>query len=85
MRTISVRTAVAACVLSLFAGGAAVAQDRPTSVLNALELRQLVERAEPADHARLSAHFGALAERYATEAQQHERMAQASNGQAGKS
>ena len=54
-------------------------------VLNALELRQLVERAEPADHARLSAHFGALAERYATEAQQHERMAQASNGQAGKS
>jgi hypothetical protein len=50
-----------------------------------LELRQLVDRAEPADHARLSAHFGALAERYATDAKQHERMAQASTGQAGKS
>ena len=85
MRTISVGTVVAACALSLFAGGAALAQDQPTPVLNTLELRQLVDRAEPADHARLSAHFGALAERYATDAKQHERMAQASNGQAGKS
>lgn len=85
MRTISVRSAVAVCALSLLAGGAALAQDQPTPVLNALELRQLVDRAEPADHARLSAHFGALAERYATDAKQHERMAQASNGQAGKS
>jgi hypothetical protein len=85
MRTISVRTVVAACVFSLFAGGAALAQDQPTPVLNALDLRQLVDRAEPADHARLSAHFGALADRYATDARQHERMAQASTGQAGKS
>lgn len=85
MRTISVRTVVAACALSLLAGGAALAQDQPTPVLNTLELRQLVDRAEPADHARLSAHFGALAERYATDAKQHERMAQASSGQAGKS
>jgi hypothetical protein len=37
----------------------------------------LIERAEPADHARLSAHFRALAERYAGEAQQHVAMAQA--------
>ena len=85
MRTISVGTVVAACALSLFAGGAALAQDQPTPVLNTVELRQLVDRAEPADHARLSAHFGALAERYATDAKQHERMAQASTGQAGKS
>ena len=85
MRTISVGTVVAACALSLFAGGAALAPDPPTPVLNTLELRQLVDRAEPADHARLSAHFGALAERYATDAKQHERMGQASTGQAGKS
>jgi hypothetical protein len=85
MRTISVGTVITACALSLFAGGAAMAQDQPTPVLNALELRQLVERAEPADHARLSAHFGTLAERYATDAKQHERMAQASSGEAGKS
>jgi len=85
MRTISIGTVVAACALALCAGGAAVAQDQPAPVLNGLELRQLVERAEPADHARLSAHFGALAERYATDAKQHDRMAQASNGQAGKS
>jgi hypothetical protein len=85
MRTMSVRTAVAACALSLLAGGAASAQDQPTAVLNALELRQLVERAGPADHARLAAHFGALADRYAADATQHERMAQANTGQAGKS
>lgn len=85
MRTTSIKPIVAACALSLLAGGAALAQDQPTPVLNTLELRQLVDRAEPADHARLSAHFGALAERYATDAKQHERMAQASSGQAGKS
>ena len=85
MRTNSVRSVVAACAFSVVAGGAARAQSQPSLVLNALELRQLVERAEPADHARLSAHFGALAERYATDARQHERMAQASHGQAGKS
>ena len=85
MRTISVRTVSVACALSLLAGGAVLAQDQPTVVLNTLELRQLVERAEPADHVRLTAHFGALADRYAAEAKQHERMAQASTGQAGKS
>jgi hypothetical protein len=85
MRNITIRTVVAACALSLLAGGAALAQDQPSPVLNALELRQLVDRAEPADHARLSAHFGALAERYATDAKQHDRMAQASSGQAAKS
>ena len=85
MRTVSIRTVVASCVLSLLAGGTAFAQDRPNAVLNTLELRQLVERAEPADHARWIAHFGALAERYAAEAKLHERMAQASTGQAGKS
>jgi len=85
MRTIALRTVVAACALSLLAGGVALAQGQSAPILNTLELRQLVDRAEPADHARLSAHFAALAERYATDAKQHERMAQASTGQAGKS
>jgi hypothetical protein len=85
MGTISIRAAVVSCALSLLAGSAALAHDQPTAVLNTLELRQLVERAEPADHARLTAHFGALAQRYAAEAKLHERMAHASTGQPGKS
>jgi HEPN domain-containing protein len=84
MRTNSFRTLFAACALSLFAAGA-WAHDQPAPVLNALELRQMVERGEPSDHARLAAHFAAVAERYAAEANQHERMAQAGTGQPAKS
>lgn len=39
-------------------------------------MRQLVERAEPADHIRLSAHFTALGERYVAEAKRHISMSQ---------
>ena len=66
---------------SLFAAAAglalatsAVAQETPSALLNSLEVRQLVVRAEPADHARLSAHFSALGDRYAAEAQRHTSM-----------
>jgi hypothetical protein len=44
--------------------------------LNTLEVQQLVRRAEPGDHARLAAHFTALAERYSAEAARHTSMAQ---------
>jgi hypothetical protein len=44
-------------------------------VLNSLEVQQLIKRAEPGDHARLGAHFAALAEQYAADAKKHEAMA----------
>lgn len=65
---------VAAAVLTLAASVAA--QDRPAGLLNNLEVRQLVARAEPGDHAQLSAHFNALGDRYAAEAKRHISMSQ---------
>jgi hypothetical protein len=44
--------------------------------LNTVEVQQLVKRAEPGDHARLAAHFTALAERYVAQAKRHTSMAQ---------
>ena len=76
MNTLQIRSiALAALVLSAPAWGAA-AQDKPAALLNALEVQQLVKRAEPGDNARLAAHFTALAERYTAEAKRHTSMAQ---------
>jgi hypothetical protein len=76
MRTIHLRPfAIAAVALVSLAGGVA-AQDKPTAVLNNLEVRQLVARAAPADHVRLAAHFSALANRYTAEAKRHLSMSQ---------
>jgi len=47
------------------------AQDKP---LNMAEIEQLIARGQPADHARLSAHFGALAERYTVDGKRHAAM-----------
>jgi hypothetical protein len=85
MRIHSVRILIVAVAAVLLQSRAALAQAQPSDVLNTVELRQLVERAAPADHVRLRAHFEALAERYRREAIQHERMAQASAGQPAKS
>ena len=75
MRTVHFRLVVVAGALLAFAGTAR-AQDKPNSLLNTLEVRQLVARAEPADNARLSAHFSALADRYTAEARRHLSMSQ---------
>ena len=76
MRTIHLRPlAIAAAVLVSLASVVA-AQDKPTAVLNSLELKQLVARAEPADHVRLTAHFSALGDRYTAEAKRHVSMSQ---------
>ena len=56
--------------------GSATAQEKSSAILNTLEVRQLVARAEPADNARLSLHFSALADQYAAEARRHTAMAQ---------
>ena len=76
MKTIHFRSAViAAAAVVTFAGNVA-AQETPTAMLNTLEVRQLVTRGEPADDVRLSAHFSALADRYANEARRHISMSQ---------
>lgn len=80
MRTIYIRSfSVAGLALLVFAGNAA-AQDKSPGLLNSLEVQQLVKRAEPADHARLSAHFTVIGERYAAEAKRHTTMAQSFGG-----
>ncbi|HEU4692093.1 MAG TPA: hypothetical protein VFS23_27210, partial [Vicinamibacterales bacterium] len=76
MRTILIRVAAgAALVLATLANNATAQTASP--ILNAVEVQKLVASAEPADNARLSAHFAALAERYAREATRHEAMAHA--------
>jgi hypothetical protein len=80
MRTIRFRTLwIGALALLTLAGGGA-AQTRSSAVLNAAEVQQLIGRAEPADHARLGAHFSVLAERYAADAKRHTAMSKAVGG-----
>jgi len=79
MRTTHIRLAVAA-VAALRLAVNATAQTTPSGLLNAQELRTLVTRAEPSDHARLTAHFRMLADRYAAEAKRHTSMAQSFAG-----
>ena len=76
MKTIQFRSLATAAVAILTMSGNIAAQDKPTALLNTLEVRQLVARAEPEDNLRLSAHFSALADRYAAEAKRHLSMSQ---------
>ena len=76
MRTILIGVAAGATlVLATLANTANAQTSAP--ILNAVEVQKLVASADPADNARLSAHFAALAERYAREATRHDAMAQA--------
>ena len=73
--------AAAATALVTLAGGSSVtAQDRPSALLNTLEVRALVARGDPVDNDRLFAHFRVLWDRYLTEAEQHDSMASAFAG-----
>ena len=76
MKTIQIRFLSTTALAVLVVTGSAAAQDTPPTVLNSFEVQQLVKRAEPADSARLAAHFTALAERYGAEARRHTSMAQ---------
>jgi hypothetical protein len=76
MKTVYVRALSGVAALILTFAGSAAAQDKPSALLNTLEVRQLVARAEPADNLRLSAHFNALRDRYAAEANRHTSMSQ---------
>ena len=76
MRTVHFRSlSIAAFAILTFAGSVA-AQEKPSGLLNSLEVQQLVKRAEPGSNARLAAHFTALADRHAAEAKRHTSMAQ---------
>ena len=76
MRTIQIHLLSITVSAVLVLTGSAAAQDKPSAVLNSLDVQQLVKRAESADSARLAAHFTALAERYVAEASRHTSMAQ---------
>jgi hypothetical protein len=76
MRTVHFRSLALAAVAALTFAASGAAQDRAPGLLNDLEVRQLVARAEPGDQAQLSAHFTALGDRYAAEAKRHLSMSQ---------
>ena len=71
MRTVHFRSLSLAAAAVLALAGSVAAQDKPSGLLNNLEVRQLVARGEPGGQAQLSAHFTALADRYAAEAKRH--------------
>ncbi|MBI4887252.1 MAG: hypothetical protein HY824_09170 [Acidobacteria bacterium] len=80
MTTRSIRALALASLALLASAAMASAQTQSSVILNALEVRRLVAGAEPADHARLYAHFTALADRYADEAGRHMQLARAMGG-----
>lgn len=80
MRTI--RSISVATLAVLIFASAGMAQEKPSGLLDTLEVRQLVARGEPAGSARLSAHFTALSEQYVAEAKRHESMAKSFSGNA---
>jgi hypothetical protein len=76
MRTVHFRSLSIAAIAILTFAGSVAAQEKPSALLNSLEVQQLVKRAEPGDNTRLAGHFTALADRYAAEAKRHTSMAQ---------
>ena len=76
MRTVHFRSLVLATAALLITAAPLAAQERFNGLLNSIEVRQLVARAEPAADARLAVHFGALADRYTAEAKTHASMSQ---------
>src|SRR5262245_30570711 len=74
MRTVHFRPLTLAAVILFAIAGAVEAQEKPMGLLNSIEVRQLVQRAEPADNARLAVHFSVLADRYSAEAKRHTSM-----------
>jgi hypothetical protein len=70
--------AIGTLAILTFAGSALSQTASP--VLNTLDVKTLVASSEPADNATLSAHFRALADRYAAEARRHSAIAQSAGG-----
>src|SRR5262245_60843852 len=76
MRTVHARVFALAVAAILTSANGVRAQEVPPRLLSSLEVQQLVARGELADHTRLSAHFTALSDRYASEAKRHFSMSQ---------
>ena len=76
MRTIH----LAAFAVGLLALSVANATAETSPILNIIEVQKLVASETPSDHARLAAHFSALADQSASEAKQHDRMSNAFGG-----
>ncbi len=74
MTTFTFRPLAVGTLAVLMFGGNALSQTA-SPVLNTLEVQKFVASGEPADNAKLSAHFAALSDRYAAEATRHEAMA----------
>lgn len=79
MRTFHLRV-FAIGALALFAFAGSVVAQTALPILNKVELQKLIAGGSPADNARLSAHFAALADRYTAEAKRHTAMSQAFAG-----
>jgi hypothetical protein len=82
MRGLTLRAAALGAVTVLVCAGAARAQagaqaGARSPILSTLEVKKLVASGDPADNARLAAHFSALADQYAADAERHKEMAQA--------
>jgi len=78
MKTLFYRPfAFALSVAALLTFATVAAAQTKSPLLNTIELKKLVTSDAPADHARLHAHFVALADRYVADARRHEAMAQA--------
>lgn len=78
MRTIFSRTVLAGLAL-LALTTAAAAQDR-SRLLTSIEVKEFVTSSRPADHARLSDHFAALADKYTSDARRYRNVAFAMTG-----
>ena len=76
MRANHFRTMVLTSLALVGLAAGAAAQERQ-NLLTSIEVNRLVSSAKPADHARLRDHFGALANRYASEARRDENLARA--------
>jgi hypothetical protein len=74
MTTLALRSLAIGTLATFIVAGTAAGQ-ATSPVLNTLEVQKLVTSSEPADNAKLSAHFAALADRYAAEAGRHDAMA----------
>lgn len=80
MRTTFVRSFALAAAAVFALAGIAASQEKSSGLLNSLEVRQLVARAEPGDNAQLGVHFSALADQFAAEARRHTSMSKSFAG-----
>ena len=85
MRRLQIRSLLLPALAFVLFAWSTAAQDKSPALLNTLEVQQLVKRAEPGDHARLAAHFTALADGYVDQAKRHTSMAQSFVGNANRS